>query len=918
MKRLTINQIAKANLRHNRRAYLSMAIGIFVAVLLAATLCLSIQCVAARRTEDRAASYGRMDMFTINSNNMTDEELLETGLFQANIGHVYVTATVPDVAVAIGSYDEIADYLMNRTLLEGRLPEAPGEVALEQSALDRLRIERAVGDELTLTLTPIDGLPEERTYTIVGLLSEQSRNLDIQAHHSFGQGTGLWPSILTCAEEPGFASGNVTIHRLLSLRPMVSKLQALAPFQYEGVYQRQHIYSVNEYGEVWDDISFFHPINSLVNNTILLLTCMLGGALLIAVCAAISGAMESQLARKTEEIGMLRAVGATKRQIRRIFGRESWMIALTVAPAAILLACVLVWALSLIAPTYILFRPSLWVLLPVLLLVVAVILASSSLPLRRVSHIMPMSVLRDTAILRRAQRIRSRKRFHVPALISRRMLTLHPGRLIGSVLLVTAMLVMSGFGAVMMATDATVSLAGSPIFRLGDGSWFTIYGSASFGNYISLETLNEADINQLMSLPMVSKVLTDRTLRVCFEADTVGEYFTSYLALGGNQALGFPRTYRDEQQKALELEYYQNYSLWTHSESDLDRELMNLRAAQAVLGTEKPLINMELEVLAVDLKELEPYILEGKLDIDAINAGREVIVYAPTFYLARSSDGTLNVGPGYDSTAIASVANDSLFVGQTLPIAQFYMTDENTFATYCSTQEDFDNFYQSADLRRTTVTIGALLDQQVPGTTLYNACIITSEQGLRAMGLKTSNPAIVDIYLSGMPNKETETYLVDRVNSIASRGGLSVSNLLEQNRQWETSRMQIIVVFLCITAVFFSAAAGLICGNVSRRLRADSRMIGTLRAVGADDRALIGCYSGSIIISIALGTFIALGILYWMVFIIQVLPVFRGGMMAFVPLIFLAVLLLGCCLGVLRLRVKDVIQKSIVENIKEL
>ncbi|MCH5286537.1 MAG: FtsX-like permease family protein [Christensenellaceae bacterium] len=919
MKHLTINQIARANLRHNRRAYLSMAVGIFMAVFLAATLCLSVQGIVAHRAEDRAAIYGRMDMFTINNNNMTDEELLETGLFKADIGHVYVTAEVPDIAVAIGFYDETAVPLMNRILLEGRMPEVPGEIALEQSALDRLRMERAVGDTLTLTVTPIEGLPEERTYTIVGLLSEQSSHLGISAYYSFGQGTGLWPAILTCAEEPGFSSGNVTIHRLLTLRPMVSKLQALTPFQYDGVYERQRLYSVNEYGEVWDDISFFHPVISFINNTILMLTCLLGGALMIAVCSAISGAMESQLARKTEAIGMLRAVGATKRQIRRIFGRESWIIALMAAPAAILLACAFVWGLSQAAPTYMLFRPSLWVLLPVLLLVTVTILVASSLPLRRASRIMPMSVLRDTAILRRAQRIRSRKRFKVPALVARRQLTLHPTRLIGSVVLVAAMLVMSGFGAITMATDVTVSFADKPTFRLGNGSYFIVYGASSFGNYISPETLNEADLNQLSTLPMVSKVLTSRNLRVSFELDTVGEYFTSYLALGGAQALGASRTYRDEQRKALEEEYNQNYSFRTSMLSDLEREQMNLRAAQAVLGTDKPIVNMQLEVLPMDLKELEPYILEGKLDIDAINAGREVIVYAPTYHLVRMNDGGLNVGPGYGSTAIASVANDSLFVGQTLPIAQFYMTDEDAFLQGRSTQEDFDDFYQSSGLCRATVTIGALLDQIVPNSSLYEACIITTEQGLRAMGLKTTNPASVDIYLSGVPDKATENWLVERINSIASRGGVSVTNLLEQNRQWETARMQITVVFACITLVFFAAAAGLISGNISRQIRADSRMIGTLRAVGADDRALIGCYSGSIFISIGLGTAVACLIIGLLI----AAGVFgniaeTNYLIAMLSCAALAALIVGCCLWVLRQRVKDVIKKSIVENIKEL
>ena len=919
MKRLTINHIARANLKQNRRAYLGMAIGIFMAVFLAATLCLSVQGVLARRAEDKAEKFGRMDVFTINDNDMSDEEMLQTGFFQSDIGHVYVTAEIPDISVAIGFYDETAFTLMNHTLTEGRMPEIPGEIALEQSALDRLRTESALGDTIALTVTPPDGLPEERTYTIVGILSEQTLYLDTSAHVSFGSGTGLWPAILTCAEEPGFVSGNMTIHRLFMLRPMVSKLQALYAFQYDGPYAPQHIWSVNDQGSVWDDPFFFRPDFSMVQNTMLWLLVMLGGALLIAVCAGISGAMESQLARKTEEIGMLRAVGATKRQIRRIFGRESWMIALTAAPAAILLACAFVWALSLAAPKYLLFRPTLWVLLPVLLLVTATILISSSVPLRRASRIMPMSVLRDTAILRKARRIKSRKRFKVPVLVSRRMLTLHPGRLIGSVLLVAAMLVMAGFGATIIGQETVNYLSYRPEFLLGASSRYGVIPPYAFADLLTPETLTESDLDQLAALPMVSNVLTDRELSVCFELDTVGEYFSSSYAVGTNQHLASSRVrelYAQEEERIADA-----MGVATRDQLEAYEWLqMDHRAAQAALGTDKTLVKMDLVVMGVDLKELEPFIAEGKLDIDAINAGREVIVYAPTHYLTQLSDGSLNFGIWNSENALLTFPNDSLFVGQTLPLAQFYETDEERIFTYASTQEDFDSFYQSANLRRATVTIGALIDQ-VEYTHFswpFDACIITSEQGLRAMGLKVDNPWNVSVYLSGTPDEETEAWLESRITSIASRGGMPVTNYLERIRKDKEENLQIIVVFLCISAVFFSAAAGLICGNVSRRIRADSRMIGTLRAVGADDLALIGCYSGSILISVALGTVVAVVILVYMVFIAQLLPVFYGGWKAFVPTLFLAALLLGCCLWVLRLRVKDVIHKSIVENIKEL
>ena len=103
-----------------------------------------------------------------------------------------------------------------------------------------------------------------------------------------------------------------------------------------------------------------------------------------------------------------------------MFGRESWLLALTVAPLSIALSCLFVWGLALWMPENMLFQFNPLLILPVIVLSAAVILLSGSIPLRRVSNQMPMSVLRDTQLLRKAKHLRSRKQFSVSSLIARR------------------------------------------------------------------------------------------------------------------------------------------------------------------------------------------------------------------------------------------------------------------------------------------------------------------------------------------------------------------------------------------------------------------------------------------------------------------------------------------------------------------
>ena len=932
MKHLTINQIARANLRHNRRAYLSMAVGIFMAVFLAATLCLCVQGIVARQAEDRANRFGCADIYTTGGQTMNDSEMLETGFFQPEIGHVYVNASVPETTITLGYYDEAAVPLMHRRVLEGRMPEAPGEIAIEKSVLDRLRVENmGVGDTLTLTVEPVYGLPEERAYTIVGFLNEQSSNLNARASgHFVGE---FWPAILTCPEEPGFASGGMFTLRLFTLRPFVTRHQVLSAFGWDGTYH-ESVYAVLD--SYWgtrleNDAYFASPmflLQRLIEGLVIPLVCMLGAALLIAVCTGISGAMESQLAHKTEEIGMLRAVGATKRQIRRIFGREAWLLALTVSPAAILLSCLTVWGLSLIAPSHILFRPSLWVLLPVLLLVTVTIFVSSSLPLRRASRIMPMSVLRDTAILRKARRIKSRKRFKVPALVARRQLTLHPTRLIGSVVLVAMMLFIAFFGTMVAGVNVTAYMDSSPAFRLGSDSYVIHFFDISFIDVIPPQMVLSSDLDQIASLPGVSKVLTRRSLHVCFEADELSDYYSyphgSWGRLNQHLANEDVRAYYDAQAEASrQLAESQGY-IWNGVTNE--KAQMDHLAAQRALGTDKPLVNIYLMVLENDLSDLAAKVVDGQINVSAINAGQEVLLYAPDYYEYPSEPADVGpevliyneyIGDGYTFR----IGNDTLTTGTVLPLAQFYMTDNTPLYGFYDTQEAYDELYQSVSVNRATVTIGAVLDKNLYSLHDYpfDACLITTEEGLRNMGLNHESLMNAEVYLSGTPDAETEQWLDSRISSIASRGGMTVRNNLAYRREQDAEQQAAIMVFACITLVFFAAAAGLISGNISRQIRADSRMIGTLRAVGADDRALTGCYSGSIFISIGLGTVVACLIIASLI-----APGFFGSpadtnfLPAMLSCVVLAALMVGCCLWVLRQRVKDVIKKSIVENIKEL
>ena len=104
------------------------------------------------------------------------------------------------------------------------------------------------------------------------------------------------------------------------------------------------------------------------------------------------------------------------------------------------------------------------------------------------------------------------------------------------------------------------------------------------------------------------------------------------------------------------------------------------------------------------------------------------------------------------------------------------------------------------------------------------------------------------------------------------------------------------------------------------RIRSDSRMIGTLRAVGADEKALLEVYRLPMIITTAAGTVLAILLYIAVAFWLHSLMADVKANMAVMVVVMAALgaLCALCCLAGLRMKLKSVLDQSIVENIREL
>jgi len=599
---------------------------------------------------------------------------------------------------------------------------------------------------------------------------------------------------------------------------------------------------------------------------------------------------------------MLRAVGATRRQIRKIFGREAWLLAAILSPLSVALGCAFVWVLSMILPGAVKFGMELSILLPILLVSALFILLAAGLPLRRASQILPMGVIRDTAMLRKVRGVKSRKTFTAPNLIAGRQIRLHWSRQIGAALMVMLM---------MMVVGVAGGFAGNDMGSYWDdqGEYEIQFDSPSYDAFVDVVPvtyLNQADVRQILSLEHVEKVKIRRELYINLNVQgEVPEYLRQHIVNYSNDH--------------LEAEFDEN------SEGK-KTGIAEHEAALTAFDKTGTLAQMRLWILPEEeLKLLDGNVTEGRIDIQAISEGREVLVYAPDLYrrlwveenfsyYSYSVESSYNTPEeGYEFF----LSNDAFSAGQALPL--LYAWTAQTYEQQIMNNEWTAERFEALNSVEARPTVGAVLGGESPSTSLwdlYVPCLITTEQGAQTMGLPLLE---MEVYLDGEVDLETEEYLTGRIQSICQRGSIwSFYNNIEAARENRELQRQLILAMIAAAAVFFASSFSMISGSVKRRIRADERMIGTLRAVGADKKTVVKCYLLQTALTILLGFILAAAACLAILVINPHIMTLMQCVVVGAVMLVIAAACFGLCTLSVNKAVGEVMKRSVVENIREL
>ncbi len=959
-KKMTLGSVVLGNLKHRRRANLLLMIGVTLAVVFLSVTLFGSGCLVASADRQNAVRYGNANIALFDVENVAWEELVETKILgEAAVQEILYACEMDNAedTFTIARYSQDTQEMLNYTLLDGRMPQNPGEIAMESSLILKLRLQPELGGAIPMELLAFDGEgpakeAREKTFTLVGILRPRGdRNRQWFSHPS-GVGVGELNSTL-------HAFHNAPLALVAENEPAPEGGRAMqvayAPYGQE--------YFTNDDGDLgyfplrdwanghgitqifaeedYANSSLLHmKFEHVDENSEMFAAIAAFVALTVAAMAGIANALTANIDRRKSQIGMLRAIGATQRQIRKILLRETMTIMLVTLPAGIALSLGILRLIGNGIGEMFVWNVPIWLVFADILGCAACIFVSSMAPVRRSAKITPMQAVRDIDItrmfLRKGQK--SQENFVPQRLIAKRANGLRRGRVIGMTILLTAGTVL--FAGVctycsMILVDYDVELS-DYVLHDWEREPFDFGGTFVNAAYHDSNRITPEDAYLLRTNPYLVERRAESFLRVGLVVDEI----TDYATIGG---YGNSGGYAGTEPYAHE-KMYLAAGEDTGGDEWREEEHADYLHIKAQLGVQEDKELLETPLVTVDRQTLENIppesVLSGRIDIEKLLSGEEVLVVAPDsvgleysavirengISLSSSThfNGILDDEPdwvrGYgveysDEIFTGWFENDMFRAGEMLEYI-FVTSDAQGDKYRYGTLEELP---EDAVVERRTVKIGAILDvgDGVPGSGMF----------IRVIGSQTLAP---DAGLTNLRydlregiDEEAIPGVSATLQIVAERSG----SYFTDNRQIaeDTRRTQGVVILVCalVCLLMFAFTDAMLISSFAGKIRSDIRQIGTMRAVGASRRVVFRAYMWqfyrvfwvggtiSFVLTVLINYYLFSKGRLWSFYLTRILPCIWTAPG------YVLVMLLLCMLSV-RSRLRPIFRASVVENIRML
>ncbi len=922
-KKLTVNTLALGNLKQRRKQYTIMIIGIILAMVLSSSMVLLMFSASETQTENNKHRYGtQFAAYTVDVIKEDDfKTAKESGLladygYMHNIGYAYSDENEKFMGAAVTWMDETADRMYYLTLLEGRKPTAKNEIAIEKNVLKKLGYKDSkIGDTIKLKLDVANGTEfgetVDKEYTIIGIyddrkeyVGESYSNLSNDVYDSITSGIYVAPNT------PVELGGKELLIAMLQSDENARYYSQIDEHTYKG-----ELATFTYFNELTDDClesrysGYTHIVSSgsldnLFNGGDLMAIVIF--VLIFASCVAIVNAFNTNLKERKKQIGLLRAIGTTKRQIINIFGREAFIISLIATPISVLISYGIVRGILAIIGNGCIMTNSIWSLFASAIANIIVVMLAALVPLVVATRVTPMQAIRNTDRNRKAKnmKIKSKTSFAPASHLANRSMKFYKGGAVAVSVLLTITICFScvAFSYVTHEMENVRVAQHDYILEHLSG-----YDDENIDNHMGM---TESERQEIVAKPYVKNTFGMKELNCVVEFDEIDEF--------------------------LKIMDYQNYEYsgdFNVARSN-DELKENLNSSDKV-GYERDKRELKIKnemvktkVVAYDkgdLKQIEKHLTEGKIDYDKLVSGEEVILVCP-------QEAELIANVSYRMYAVQTLFDEN--VGKHPAKYESIMKADSTFKVGDELIVDIPSYSYDKDadvyvvksIDKKKVRVGAIISPNglgfyTAGVTAPNFSMLTTVDGMNAF--RTSVP-YTDLYFD--VNEKVDDELDFQVKEDMSKytdkyQGYFLSSYEEEN--WQNRQNQkLLIALVAVVIIGFAICISIINNSISAQIRENKRVIGTLRAVGADQKELSKSYIYQMLSMFGWGTGIGYGLFVVILGVIRLVTIKTGGNYDFVfnpwfTLVMTVIAFILCALNVVS-KVKKEMKNSIVENIREL
>lgn len=939
-KKLTVNRLALGNLKTRKKQYTLMIVGILLAMIFSSGVLFFISCTQSSTKEIQRRTTGNSYGIFYDCEDAIDP----TGDFEKDyiaeygyghiVGYGYTDEEKQNRGTTLAWLEEDAKPFYYAYFKEGRWPEAEGEIAVEADALLRLGLDAQVGDKITLSvLTPdgdkfMDGA-EEKTYTLVGILGDKRSNIEYEM-------VGTQKNVLTNLPAAFVYSGeevkpggkeiklmyyNATEESLKdNIKEYVGEYShytsAFMKYFYEKYqdYYDNHIFGFSGLG------AYYNSLAQVESGTVL--ATVLAGVLMAASCIGIINAFTTNLQERKKQIGLLRAVGTTSRQIINIFGREAFIISLICAPISVLISYFGVKLFAYLMGDSFVFLPNVWVLLGTTAVSVVCVMLSALLPLARAARTSPMQAIRNVELSRKMKRkkIRQEKNFAAPKLLARRSIAFYRARQVLVSVILTATVFLSCFGFALVKAESQNYSYFSVDYLVRQYTYYNISPYVNTPN-IDWGGITENEKQEIFSYPLFKSVYGVKEYNAFLNVEEYTPYLDMMVLCGHNSSVRYESKLTDiTEDTQMTAENFKD--IWFEGESKIYQRIKNK------VGFEQEFINIGLQGYDAALMEkfLDRFeVTDGEINIDKLNSGEEIILVAPQEAFLQYD--IQNNGYSYclqDASKPIEIRHE--YKSHTVQL-DYKAGDTIKLSTLYSQKADNEGEDEEVMLPADTVKydkevkIGAIVKRFDFAEYFYghNFSIITTVEGLQHLTKEDLPYSYLAIEIKGENDDDKDEAATNFLNGYVSGTGYEARSDYYYSQQAKEDIKMFFVGMLSVIILFFSISASIINNALTAKIRESKREIGTLRAVGASVKEITASYIRQLLSMFGWGCAAGFGGYTAVHFIAKLIlkdeydftyEIWQAA--AIVALLFVV-----CSIN-LYAKIKKEMKNSIVENIREL